>query len=64
MLSFTNEENIQHLKRKLIEIDEILIRKFEEEYVFEYPHVIERLRRAGLKPKISYNPKCIPEELI
>lgn len=64
MLSFSDEENIKQLKRELMEMDEELVREFEEEYVFEYPHVVERLRKAGLKPKISYNPKCIPEELI
>ncbi len=64
MLSFSSRESVNWLIERLREIDEVLVREFEEEYVFEYPHVMERLRKAGLTPKISFKPSKIPEELI
>ena len=64
MLSFSTKENVEKLIEKLKEIDEGLVREFEEEYVFLYPHVVENLRRYGLKPKVAYTPDNIPEELI
>ena len=36
----------------------------EEEYVFLYPHVAERLNKAGIKPRIAYSPGKIPKELV
>jgi hypothetical protein len=36
----------------------------EEEYVFLYPHVVHRLKSAGIKPIIAYQPNNIPERLI
>jgi len=64
MLSFSTKESLKYLIQRLEEIDKILVEEFEEEYVFEYPHVMERLRKAGIKPKISFRPNSIPEELI
>lgn len=64
MLSFSSKESVKALVGKLAEIDKSLVEEFEEEYVFMYPHVAERLKRAGIKPKVSYQPSCIPEELI
>mgnify|MGYP000392008765 CR=1 FL=1 len=64
MLSFSSKEGKEWLLSKLLEIDRVLVEEFEEEYVFEYPHVMERLRKAGLKPKISFHPHRIPEEYI
>ncbi|RLE51736.1 MAG: molybdenum cofactor biosynthesis protein MoaA [Candidatus Methanomethylicota archaeon] len=64
MLSFSTKEGIRSLISRLMEIDPILVDEFEEEYVFLYPHVVERLKKAGLKPNIAYTPNNIPKELI
>jgi uncharacterized Fe-S cluster-containing radical SAM superfamily protein len=64
MLSFSKKENILGLKRMLKEIDSTLIDEFEEEYVFLYPHVVRRLKRAGIKPLTAYSPNNIPCELV
>jgi len=64
MLSFSSEDSIRGLLSRLAEIDEMLVKEFEEEYVFLYPHVKELLKRHGLEPKIAYRPNNIPSELI
>ena len=64
MLSFSTEENVKKLLKMLLEIDPVLVREFEEEYVFLYPHVKKRLKQYGIKPLVAYSPSCIPEELI
>jgi len=55
MVSFSSNKSIYYLKEKLGEIDVKLVRELEEEYVILYPHVVERLKRAGIKPKVYYN---------
>ncbi|MEM0345608.1 MAG: radical SAM protein [Thermofilaceae archaeon] len=64
MLSFSEPQSVERLKARLAEIDESLVREFEEEYVFLYPHVVAQLRRAGIWPKVAYSPDNIPSELI
>lgn len=64
MLSFSDEKNINNLLLKLESVDRNLVREFEEEYVFLYPHVIRLMKRRGLKPHIAYRPDSIPSELI
>ena len=64
MLSFSSKESLEMLVEKLREIDNELVEELEPEYVFLYPHVIELLKRHGLKPRIAYSPNNIPEELI
>ncbi|MBS7629127.1 radical SAM protein [Candidatus Bathyarchaeota archaeon] len=64
MLSFSHKSSLETLKKQLKEIDTGLERDIEEEYVFLYPHVVERLNKAGVKPFKSYSPNEIPEELI
>jgi uncharacterized Fe-S cluster-containing radical SAM superfamily protein len=64
MLSFSKQENIKRLKERFKEVDPLLIREFEKEYVFLYPHVIKRLKQAGIKPIMAYSPDKIPCELI
>jgi uncharacterized Fe-S cluster-containing radical SAM superfamily protein len=64
MLSFSSKENFENLKNVLKEIDEKLVLEVEEEYVFLYPHVVKRLKKAGIKPLIAYNLDNIPKELI
>ena len=64
MLSFSTNEGINSLLERLKDIDSRLLEEFEEEYVFLYPHVVERLRKANIKPRIAYSPNKIPKELI
>jgi uncharacterized Fe-S cluster-containing radical SAM superfamily protein len=64
MLSFSSREGYERIARRLTEIDTKLAREMEEEYVFMYPHVVERLKKRGISPKIAYEPNRIPEELI
>lgn len=64
MLSFSSRKNYQKLKKEIKEIRPYLARELEEEYVFLYPHVRERLKKAGLKPVESYSSDKIPRELV
>lgn len=64
MLSFSSEENFHKLIERLREIDSRLAEEVEEEYVFLYPHVLERLRIAGIKPRVAYEPNRVPKELV
>ncbi len=64
MLSFSRKEDIREFIKTLKQIDEILIEELEEEYVFLYPHVVKRLRNAGVWPKRAFYPSNIPKELI
>ncbi|MCS7385398.1 MAG: radical SAM protein [archaeon GB-1867-005] len=64
MLSFSTKKNLKNLIMRLMEIDPILVDELEEEYVFLYPHVVERLKKAGINPNIAYSPRGIPKELI
>ncbi len=64
MLSFSPDKNIVQLKERLKKISQKIIDDFEEEYVFLYPHVVERLKRTGIKPLAAFKPDGIPKELI
>jgi uncharacterized Fe-S cluster-containing radical SAM superfamily protein len=64
MLSFSSKKDLEGLKTRLNETDEVLARRLEEEYVFLYPHVVRRLKQAGAKPLAAYKPENIPKELI
>ena len=64
MLSFSGREGHRRIRMRIAEIDPGLVDEIEEEYVFLYPHVIERLRRHGITPKPAYYPNEIPEDLI
>jgi len=52
------------IRNKLCEIDSRLAEDMEEEYVFLYPHVVERLRIVGIKPRVAYEPGRVPKELV
>jgi uncharacterized Fe-S cluster-containing radical SAM superfamily protein len=64
MLSFSPDKNIVLLKERLKQISPAIVRDFEEEYIFLYPHVVKRLRRAGLEPLVAYTPGGIPRKFI
>lgn len=64
MLSFSSKANFRELVRRLKAIDQSLGENVEEEYVILYPLVVERLRRAGVKPLVAYSPSGVPKELV
>ncbi|MCK4252025.1 radical SAM protein [candidate division WOR-3 bacterium] len=64
MLSFSPDKNIVLLKQRLKKISKSILDDFEEEYIFLYPHVVNRLKKAGIKPLIAYTPGGIPKKLI
>ena len=63
MLSFSSDKNTMFLKERLRTIAPSVEEDFEEEYIFIYPHVTKRLKRAGLTPFRAYSPQGIPQEL-
>jgi uncharacterized Fe-S cluster-containing radical SAM superfamily protein len=64
MLSFSPKKNLESFKHRLRDIDPVLARSVEKEYVFLYPHVVHRLNEAEAKPLTAYRPEKIPKELI
>lgn len=64
MLSFSPKEGRKALSERIKEISPYLANELEEEYVILYPIVVERLKKARLKPTLAYNPEGVPKELI
>ena len=64
MLSFSPRKNLEELLNRLRDIDQRLPGSIEEEYVFLYPHVVNRLRRVAIKPHTAYEPGRVPKELV
>ena len=64
MLSFSKPDNIRELVRKLYEIDPILPKSIDPEYVILYPHVKKLMDRYGLKPYKAFDPQSIPKYMI
>jgi uncharacterized Fe-S cluster-containing radical SAM superfamily protein len=64
MLSFSTEESYSKFKKRLREIDPRLAESIDEEYVILYPHVVEILKRHGLRPRIAFKPDNIPTSMI
>lgn len=56
MLSFSPPGGLEKIRSRLAEIDPELPGSIEEEYVLLYPHVAERLRRAGIRPRVACGP--------
>ncbi len=63
MLSFSPDKNIVLLKQRLRGIATTVADELEEEYIFLYPHVVRRLKRAGITPVRAYSPRGIPKKL-
>ncbi len=57
VVSFCEKDELEHLMDRLSEIDPKLPYELELEYVILYPHVIELLRRRGLKPRVCIDPR-------
>ncbi len=64
MLSFSDRESQRFAVEKLREIDEKLATCIDPEYVFLYPHVVELMRKRGLRPRVAYRPSEVPDELV
>ena len=64
MLSFSTKGEFKQLVARIVEIEPSLLREIEAEYVFLYPHVAERLKKAGIKPYTAFTPDNIPAALI
>ncbi len=64
MLSFSTEDNVKALLRRLSEIHPQLAREVDPEFVILYPHVIQLLKKFGLRPIIAYTPDNIPKFMI
>jgi uncharacterized Fe-S cluster-containing radical SAM superfamily protein len=57
MLSFSPRRNREALLSRLSAVDPGLALDFEEEYLILYPHVEEKLKRAGLTPVQAFSPR-------
>jgi uncharacterized Fe-S cluster-containing radical SAM superfamily protein len=64
MLSFTDERGVRRVKRLLSAIHPRLVECIDPEYVILYKHVVELLKRTGLKPRKAYRPGEVPPELV
>jgi len=64
MLSFSSRENLSRLLERLRQITPAYVKEFEEEHVFLYPHVKNRLEKAGLTPTTAYEPDKVPGDLV
>ncbi len=64
MLSFSTPESYRALRERLAEIHPALAEDIDEEYVILYPHVVELMRRRGLRPLRAYRPDGVPEFMI
>ncbi len=57
VVSFCSRESLVELYNRLMEIEPELARGMEEEYVILYPHVVELMRRRGLRPRVAWDPR-------
>ncbi|MCS7125919.1 MAG: radical SAM protein [Aigarchaeota archaeon] len=64
MLSFSELKEYEKLKERLSNIDPLLSKCIDEEYVILYPHVVELLEKRRLKPTVAFKPESIPKSLI
>lgn len=56
MVSFCSEGELRELIRRLASIDPSLPASLEPEVVVLYPHVRDRLRKAGIRPRVFREP--------
>ncbi len=64
MLSFSEPENIKWFVEKLKSIDPSLPESIDPEYVILYPHVVDLMKRYGLKPRKAFRPDGLPGFMI
>jgi diphthamide synthase (EF-2-diphthine--ammonia ligase) len=63
MISFSTQENIKALRKRLKAIHPAF-EEFEAEELILYPHVEERLKRLNITYYTSYRPDNIPPEQV
>jgi uncharacterized Fe-S cluster-containing radical SAM superfamily protein len=64
MTSFSSRNNLQALIERFKKISADLSERAEVEELILYPHVIERIRRCGLKYTSAYKPTRVPQERV
>lgn len=64
MLSFSPDKHVILLKQRLKSIAPEIVDNLEEEYVILYPHVVRKLKNAGLEPLLAYTPGGVPKRLV
>ncbi|KPK64774.1 hypothetical protein AMJ83_00885 [candidate division WOR_3 bacterium SM23_42] len=64
MLSFSPDKHVTLLEDRLKQISPDILKNFEEEYVFLYPHVAKKMKRAGIEPLVAYTPRGVPKKLV
>lgn len=64
MVSFSESGNIRKLGERLAAIAPFLKKEMEIEELILYPHVVNRLKKAGLGYSIGHDPGCVPKELV
>jgi uncharacterized Fe-S cluster-containing radical SAM superfamily protein len=64
MSSFSTDKALAQLRKRIAAIDPELLADLELEELIRYPRVERRLRSYGLAPRISHDPKNVPEHLV
>jgi len=64
MSSFSTENNMRQLRDRVSQIEQKLANGLEVEELIGYPRVERQLRKYGLTPRVSHDPRNIPERLI
>lgn len=64
MASFSTEGSLQLLLRRISQISRKLAEEVEVEELILYPHVVQRLRKFGLRYRVGYAPENVPPEQI
>ncbi|MGQ9582819.1 MAG: radical SAM protein [Thermoplasmatota archaeon] len=64
MVSFSPPERVRALAARLGRIDPSLAGEMEVEELILYPHVVRRLRRAGLDWRAAHEPGRVPARLV
>jgi uncharacterized Fe-S cluster-containing radical SAM superfamily protein len=64
MLSFSPDKNIESLRARIANIGPGILDNLEEEYAILYPHVVQKMKNAGIEPFIAYTPGGVPKKLI
>ena len=64
MSSFSTRDTLRELKDRISTIAPRLVDDLEVEELIRYPRVERRLRKFGLSPCVSHDPRNVPERLV
>jgi hypothetical protein len=64
MISFSTEENVKVLGKRINELVPGLAGQIEIEELILYPHVVQRLKKHGASIDKSHDPSNVPKELV